>query len=402
MITGTFATPSGQPWLMDDLAHAMADEGATVDVLVFESRTPRPRTGWVQLTPAIRYMSLGLEQPRRPGRLGAATTHTSNMATMHRAAWRAVKDERYDLGLYTSIGTLAGGFPGRLRKHGVVRHLGYILWDFFPRHHREIGSLSGPVTRLEPVLKRVERASFARADSIVLMSTANESFLRAYHPGVDATIVISPPWAREDEGPLDDSARVAAPFTVVCGGQLTHGRGIETLMDASELLIASGDDVEIEVYGWGPDSERLKAEAAQRRLAKVHIRDGLPRSDYRRVLMRSHAGVTVNVPGVSIPTFPTKISDYCLAALPVIACLEESTDAGTVLEEAGAGLSVQVGDAEALADAIRTVRREWESGAWAERSRASRHLYDVHLSAAVAARRMLAAAMDDPGERHHG
>ena len=43
IMTGGFAGPSRQPWLMDDLAEALADVGHSVEVVVFDSKDPRPR-----------------------------------------------------------------------------------------------------------------------------------------------------------------------------------------------------------------------------------------------------------------------------------------------------------------------------------------------------------------------
>jgi len=81
------------------------------------------------------------------------------------------------------------------------------------------------------------------------------------------------------------------------------------------------------------------------------------------------------VPNVSIPSFPSKIVDYCAAGLPVIVCIEDASDAGDIVAAANAGIKVAAGDEGALAQAIETMWQEHEQGTLAARGNAARALF---------------------------
>jgi glycosyltransferase involved in cell wall biosynthesis len=300
----------------------------------------------------------------------------------------------YDLCVFTSPAVVSGGLPARLRRRGIARQLLFVLWDFFPIHHTEIGRVpSGP---LESVLKRAELACIQDCDVIAVMSPRNAEFLRAYHPGLRSRTVLVPPWSAEAVTP--SAAEKRTVFTVVFGGQLTRGRGVETLIDAARLLQAREVDVAIEVYGWGPlrDELALLAEGSDLRLLTFH--DPLPREQYRAMLRTVHAGVAITVPGVSVPTFPSKIVDYAQASIAVIACLEETSDVDKLVAGSGAGITCTAGDPLGLADAIADLaKQESRSGAATHMGLRARRLYDSTLSAEAAARTVLSVAAGRTG-----
>jgi glycosyltransferase involved in cell wall biosynthesis len=288
--------------------------------------------------------------------------------------------------IFSSIGITTAGFPRRLRRAGVSKSLAFILWDFFPIHHIEVGRVR--VRWLHRPLKVLERAALSTADVIAVMSPRNESFLAHYHSGLFASTIVVPPWSRW-------TAQTETPklnqFTVVFGGQMVPGRGVETLLGAARLLQARAQPIEVQIIGEGPTRQRMEALAGHWALRNVRFLPSCPREEYRGVLMRAHAGVAVTVPNVSIPSFPSKIADYCAAGLPVIVCIEDASDAGDIVAAANAGIKVAAGDEGALAQAIETMLQEHEQGTLAERGNAARALFVRELSAERAAQRLLSA-----------
>jgi glycosyltransferase involved in cell wall biosynthesis len=397
VITMAFA-PKGDtnPWLVDDLVAALVDNGATVDVLVHDVAKPRPR-GVQHDDPRLRVLSLGPEAPTTGIRRLAE--HCLAGLRYRSAGRRVVGDRTYDLAIFFSPAFLSGFYPNRLRRTHRAKHIAFVLWDFFPIHQSEVGRL-GSSPALRP-LKWLERKAIEAADTICVMTPANERFLSSYHPGLPADVAIVPPWGG-DSGHAPGAASQKpepedAEFTLVFGGQLTMGRGVETLIEAAALLQDRATTVRIVVAGSGPHEARLHAFAAQKNVTTVEFLGWVPRQEYLDLLTRAHAGLAITVPNVSIPSFPSKIVDYFRMGVPAILSLEKSSDVGAMISATGAALSVEAGDPEQLADAIARLQREWVEGGLGPRREAALRYFREELSSDVAARRILALSSSTRG-----
>lgn len=391
VVAGQFATADSDPWLIDDLVEALVAEGADVDVLVHDAAAPR-RRGTQECHSGATVFSVGPERASRKGfqRLLQHVGATIRLRTDSRGL---IADKEYDLCVYFSPAFLSGGFPAVLRRKRKVKHLVFVLWDFFPVHHSEIGRIKSKAL-LRP-LKALERWSLDSADTIALMSPKNVEFLHRYHRGLETQTVIVAPWGGTALVPLTQASKVDE-FTVVFGGQLTHGRGVEILIGAAEILDATHNDIRVLIIGSGPERTRLEELAKSRGLANIDFHDRVSRTEYLNLIERAHVGVAVTVPHVTVPSFPSKIVDYFRVGLPVIACLERSSDAGQAVENSGAGLAVEVGDPQSLADAILLLYKEHKSGALSRRNALARDFYESNLTAQSAARALLALTGRDP------
>lgn len=390
VVAPIYSAGQADPWLLDDLVSELARQGARVDVVAHDPKTVRP-AGFVRTdTPHVRVWSAGPTK-RRDSAIGKSFSYLATAVRLHTSAFRFARQSNYDVCIFTSIGVTSFGFPRRLRRAGISSKLVFVLWDFFPIHQLEIGRLTAQW--LHAPLRALERLTIAASDTIAVMTPRNAEFLRAYHPGIQAETVVVPPWAP----PLGPSAvpaniRKTDTFTVLFGGQLVPGRGIGTLLDAADQLLAAATPVRFVIAGWGSDAARLKDEASQRGLSNVQFIERLPRDRYLELAASVHAGIALTVPGVSIPSFPSKIVDYCRIGLPVICCIEETSDAGEILAESGAGISVPAGDAHALAAAVRQMMSEHSDGSLSERSKAALRFFAESLSVERAARTLLEAA----------
>lgn len=383
LVTGNFTAPGVNPWLLDDLAAALADAGHDVDVIVHSPTAPRPRGLSQGASPRIRILSVGATtQPSSA--IAKLRFYLATAVRLHTTGARFAAASVYDLAIYPSIAAFSFGFPSRMRRKGIARRLLFVMWDFFPIHQMEIGRIKPAA--IAPALKAIERLAIRRADTIAVMSPANERFLAAYHRGLAARIVHIPPWAATSTaGAPPVEANPNDGFTAVFGGQLVKGRGVDTLLDAAHELERRGVPAKIVIAGAGTDAASLHAKAKELGLRSVEFVGSLPRDEYRALLRRSQAGIAVTVAGVTPPSFPSKIIEYCASGLPVIACVEQSSDAGSYLERHGVGVSVSAGDHMALADAIAGLVDEHVSGTLAARGERARELFLAELSADRAA-----------------
>jgi glycosyltransferase involved in cell wall biosynthesis len=384
IVTGSFATKEADPWLVDDLVEAMVALGALVDVLVHDVAKPRER-GMQPARARQRVFNVGPERSSRQG-MARLVQHVLAGARLHLSGSRFVCGTHYDLCVYFSPAFLSAGFPSRLRRRGTVDHLALVLWDFFPVHHGEIGRLRSHWV-LAP-LKAIERSVLRRADTITVMSPRSDEFLRQYHHGLKAETLILPPWGGTSDPRLTAETKLDE-FTAVFGGQLTAGRGVETLLGAAEELFRRRSGARILIIGSGSDRARLQDFALAQGLENVTFIERVDRDAYLQLIQRAHIGIAITVPNVSIPSYPSKIVDYFRVSLPAVVCLERSSDVGALIEAAGAGISVEAGDAIGLARAIETLNTEWLSGVLGHRGERAKQFYCEYLSASAAASAML-------------
>jgi glycosyltransferase involved in cell wall biosynthesis len=136
----------------------------------------------------------------------------------------------------------------------------------------------------------------------------------------------------------------------------THGiaQALPSVLDAAALV---EDDADIAFVGDGPLKAYLMELADERGLTNVHFHAQRPLEEIPPILAASDA---LLVPLSSHPTFtdfvPSKMVDYMGAGKPVI--LAASGESARLLTRAGAGYAVEPENPEALAAAIRRIRRD--------------------------------------------
>lgn len=388
LIATVFAAPGRSPWLLDDLAEQFRSTGHEVDVLVADARG---RGSDEDVTAPAGMRVLDLAPPRSPrGRFAKLRTYLHIGWQLHTTGWRFARENGpYDVVLWTSIAAFAWGFPSRVRRKGIAAQALVILWDFFPVHQFDIGRIRARWAG--PLLKSIERAAIHRADVIAVMSPANERFLRTYFPSLPARAIIVPPWSSSGNEKPDLGRWQSDTFRVIFGGQLTYGRGISSLIAAARTLSSEPDlgPYEIIIAGDGPDRRKLEEEA--RDISAIRFTRGLPRDEYRALLTTAHLGIAITVAGVTPPTFPSKISEYCGLGVPVIVAVEGSSDAGELVDRAGAGFALAAGDVGAICAALRTAAAEFYAGSLVERGTAARALWESQLSVESAAAKIAEA-----------
>ena len=273
-----------------------------------------------------------------------------------------------------------------------------VYWDFFPIHQYEIGRMR--IRALRPIAKWAERTAMKRTDRIAVMSPANKCFLEEYFPGLTAEVDIIPPWSSPSKVVSNPAKWEDNELIAVFGGQLAKGRGLETLIAAAAILEAGHEyGIRFMIAGSGSEEKRLRSLAAG--LCTVQFLGQLDRDDYRGMLATAHLGIAITVPGVSPPTFPSKIGEYSGAELPILVAVEQSSDAGELVERHEAGYAVPAGDPEALAEALRRVRREFVSGELRRKAANARTLWEQELSvgrATAGLLRPIGSYVDDPDQ----
>ena len=230
-----------------------------------------------------------------------------------------------------------------------------IQWDFFPKHHAQIGLVpSGPVEKL---LMELEQWLLNRFDFVGHMSERNIRFFREnYIKCTKTKQVILPIWGKKDRNEcsstIDDIRKKydlpLDKIIVVFGGQLSAGRGLGEILEFVRTAEEKIPNSYFVIIGSGKLRKWIQDKIVELELGNIVLKERIPRNQYQEFLRACDIGLVSTQGGTGVPTFPSKSIDYMRNKLPIIASTEDTTDFGEKLEAAGAGIYVPAGHAEEL------------------------------------------------------
>ncbi|MGZ5456389.1 MAG: glycosyltransferase family 4 protein [Thermoanaerobaculia bacterium] len=351
----TLADHASTSWLTDDLLAELARKGHAVDAIVFD-RTARlckgtrelPGGGVAHIFPMVR---LG------PGwSLLRAVHFASRWARSWLEAMRVARRNDYDLVISSSIASFFFGFVRTLKLLRKAKKSLLFIWDFFPIHHQQYGRVTdGFFAR---VLYWCEAAEVRSHDYVALMSERNREFFSSYHPRFTGSTFILPVWGPPETVDAPRQQRQNSEICIVFGGQMARGRGLDQVVRVADAYRQQLRGVRFLLVGDGPLRTWIENEIGRRRIDNISLLGWMDRTSYLAKLRECDIGLVVTVPGVTVPTFPSKVIDFMRSRLPVIACVEPTTDFGLFVEEVGFGYYAEAGDDTALVDVMRRLAFE--------------------------------------------
>lgn len=232
--------------------------------------------------------------------------------------------------------------------------------DLWPGIFKMLGVLKdGPILR---ILEALEMFLYGQAAHVVTVTHAFKDILISRGVPADKISVITNgvDLTQFQPGPSEATQREAwglsDRFIVMYLG--THGisQGLETHLEAARLL--SGDpEIAFVFIGDGARKQALQAQAQALNLPNVHFFEAVPKNQVPACYRSADVCL---VPLRKIPLFahfiPSKIFEILGCARPVVASLEGEAQA--ILNESGAAAVVPPEDAQALAQAIQTLKTD--------------------------------------------
>ncbi len=256
--------------------------------------------------------------------------------------------------------------------------------DLWPQSLIELGNFA-PWHPFILGLAALERHLYRRAARIITLLPGAVDHIRAkggdparvvWIPnGLDLTLVPPP------QPPPEDGV-----FTVMYAGAHGRANGLDVALAAArELQRVAAPPVRFVFVGDGPEKPALQAQARAWGLRNVRFEDPVPKREVYRRLQQADAFLMILRPS---PVFrwgvsPNKLFDFMAMARPVLFCVQTPYNP---VAEAGAGLSVPPGNAQALARALQQLaalspRERWEMGL-----RGRRYVERAHAMPVLAAR----------------
>ena len=179
--------------------------------------------------------------------------------------------------------------------------------------------------------------------------------------------------------------RLEPGFNLVFAGNLGLVQGLESILDAAEMLLPH-PDVRLVLVGSGRRAEWLREQVQQRNLHNVRLPGRFPVEAMPGIFAQSSALlVTLARNPIMSLTIPSKLQAYLAAGRPVIGALDG--EGARVVVESGAGLACPAEDARALAETVLQLRA-LDVAQREAMGRAAREYYLEHFEPTELARRL--------------
>lgn len=235
--------------------------------------------------------------------------------------------------------------------------------DLFPQCMIDLGILRN--RRLIRLFERMERTVYHTATAITVMSEGNRQFVIGRGAAADHVHVV-PNWVDVDAFHVGEESVKAGQrfrdehglgdaFVVLFAGTMGFSQGLEVVIEAAARM-REDEGVTWVLVGGGAERERLQEKAAG--LSNVRFLPMQPKERYPDVLAAADVCLVTLRPEVVTPTVPSKIGTIMAAGRPILASLPRVGDAWQVIQESGGGVLVPPADPEALAEAVRDLRRD--------------------------------------------
>jgi len=255
------------------------------------------------------------------------------------------------------VGVAGAWLSARFRRPFVLE-----VRDLWPDSIVAVGALREGHPALR-VLRVVERWLYRRAAAVAVVTESFKGILEergvdprriAFLPnGVDAEVFH--PDVRPGD-PVGENDPYPGKFVISFAGTIGMAHGLQTLLEAAELLKAD-PTIQFLVVGDGAERPQLEQRAAERGLTNVRFLGRIPRADVAGLLRRSNASLVMLRPSPVFETvLPSKMFEAMGTATPILLGVEG--EAKRLLQRADAGIHFVPGDAAALVDAVSRLRND--------------------------------------------
>lgn len=262
--------------------------------------------------------------------------------------------EKYDVIFVYQPSPITVALPAILLRR--FKRAPMMLWilDLWPESLAATGAIHSQ--RILKWVDRLVRYIYKRCDRILIQSRSFANSIRS--KGVLADKLLYFPNSAEScyqpiTLPLEAPERGTLPngFRVMFAGNIGAAQDFETILAAAEKLKAY-PDIHWIILGDGRRRAWVENQVKARGLSgQFHLLGRFPLEAMPRFFALADVLLaTLCKEPIFALTIPGKIQSYLACAKPIVAALDG--EGGRVVEEAGAGIAVPAGDANALANAI--------------------------------------------------
>ena len=270
------------------------------------------------------------------------------------------QDVKFEMIMYSTPPITFENLVGRLkRKHKAKTYL--ILKDIFPQNAVDMGFVKkrGLIWRY---FRKREENLYKISDHIGCMSAANKKYIIEHNPNIDANKVEIFPNAIIPKERFEKTAGPAVrkkynipedAVLFVYGGNLGRPQGIDFLLEIISNFHRVGNSFLL-IVGSGTEYGKIEKHIQEIKPKNVNLLNRLPKEEYDQLMSVTDVGLIFLDHRFTIPNFPSRLTAYMEASLPIIAATDVNTDLKDVLQESCSGFWSESGDLEMfLANSIR-------------------------------------------------
>ena len=255
-------------------------------------------------------------------------------------------------------------FPALLPTmlHNGMRGIPWVLWvqDILPDGAAATGLLTDGLAI--KAARRIERRAYAKASAIVVISEGFEENLRAKGVGADKLHRIYNP-ATRSTFPLEMAVTEARGLRLLAMGNIGHSQGLDQVVRLFEEI--DDPDAKLVITGVGVAEAEVRAEIRSNRVQMLGMVDD---ARLEHELSIATAGVVSQRSALLEFNVPSKLMNYMMRGLPVIAVARREAEVSRIIRAADAGWVVS--DRAGLEGALGSLRddgRRRRAGAAAAR-----------------------------------
>jgi glycosyltransferase involved in cell wall biosynthesis len=272
------------------------------------------------------------------------------------AVWTARQAKNVDLVMGTSppiFQSVSAWFIAFLHRKPFLLE----IRDLWPVFAIDMGVLKNPI--LITLSQWLETFLYSRADHILVNSPAYRDYmLKRGIPSSKVTLIpngVDPTMFDPNMSGQEIRERLGLEkkFIVTYAGALGMANDINVILRAADHL-RDYEDIHFLLVGDGKNRVLLEDSAKAQALKNVTFTGAMPKNDMPLVLAASDVctATLLNIP-MFRTTYPNKVFDYMAASRPTILAIDGVIR--DVIEAANAGIFIEPGNDNALADAVKTL-----------------------------------------------
>lgn len=217
--------------------------------------------------------------------------------------------------------------------------------------------------------RKIEDYTYRNADKIIVISEGFRRNIMAKGVPEDKIEVISN-WVDLDAVvPIDRKSNVLfdelgidrSQFIVLYAGNLGETQGAEVIIDAAKEL-KTEPNIQFVIFGGGARYLAIKDRVEKEKIGNVFITGLQPQERVSEVYSMGDVALITCKPGTGNAGLPSKTWSIMACNTTIIASFDTDSDLAEALEKSGAGICVEPGNAEDLAEAIKEVYEDWKQG----------------------------------------
>jgi len=245
------------------------------------------------------------------------------------------------------------------KRYGAATYL--MLKDIFPQNSVDLGMVRKN-SLIHRFFLRKEKKLYGGADYIGCMSDANVRYLLEHNPQIPpGKVEICPNSLAVKDQIVFDKTQFRKEYSIpedalvfLYGGNLGKPQDISFICKCLEHNMNFTDRFFV-ICGDGTDYPQLERFINNNSPQNIRLMRWLPKEKYDSLVACCDVGLIFLDYRFSIPNFPSRLLSYLESAIPVLACTDNVSDIGQVVENGGFGWRCESSDAAEFSSLVEKI-----------------------------------------------